>query len=340
MKSKTSADRSPWLDNAKLVLITLVVTGHFLEVFYDESAVALYAWQLIYAFHMPAFVFLAGFYARPDAATPVFEIAKKLLIPMLVFGLIYEGGHLVFKGEFSNYARQLAPYWLLWYLLCLFIWTVSLPHLLTIRFPMAILVVLSLAVGLVDNVGYPLSLSRLLVFFPFFLMGYRFAEGKLLETAIFRNPIYLLPAFLFIAMLHPVLNAIDVNRLMLFGRASFHESQLNWYQGLTMRAELMIISTLALLSFLVLVPRTENRFTALGRNSITVFLLHGIFVGGFEYFGGAIIKQMQGWQVLAFSLVAGVVLTWLLSAAPIRRGYDLSMDAVAGLLFKSTVLKR
>ena len=340
MPPKTTTDRNPWLDNAKLVLITLVVTGHFLEVFYDDSALALHVWQLIYAFHMPAFVFLAGFYAKPDVATPVVEIAKKLIVPLLVFGLIYEGGHFAFKGEFSHYAMQLAPYWLLWYLFCLFIWTVTLPHLLAARFPMAVLVVLSLAVGLVDNVGYPLSLSRLFVFFPFFLMGYRFAEGKLLETALFRKPIYLLPALVFFAMLFPVLNAIDVNRLMLFGRASFQESQLNWQQGLTMRAELMVISTLALLSFIILVPRTENRFTALGRNSITVFLLHGIFVGGFEHFGGAIIKQMQGWQVLAFSLVAGVVLTWLLSAAPIRRAYDLSMEAVAGFLFKSSVSKR
>jgi len=50
----------PVLDNARFVLISLVVVGHLLEQLADQGpmAAALYRW--IYLFHMPAFVLISG----------------------------------------------------------------------------------------------------------------------------------------------------------------------------------------------------------------------------------------------------------------------------------------
>lgn len=53
--------RDPWPDNAKLVLVGLVVLGHTLSRGIQQSVPSAHALYLfVYLFHMPAFVFLAA----------------------------------------------------------------------------------------------------------------------------------------------------------------------------------------------------------------------------------------------------------------------------------------
>lgn len=58
--------RDARFDNLKGILIFLVVFGHLLELVGGPAAAWLY--RLIYSFHMPAFVFCSGWFARFDAA--------------------------------------------------------------------------------------------------------------------------------------------------------------------------------------------------------------------------------------------------------------------------------
>ncbi|QCC78190.1 hypothetical protein [Nocardioides daphniae] len=51
--------RDPWIDNAKTVLVTLVVVGHFLTIA-PESAPAAHVYDFLYLFHIPAFVLVSG----------------------------------------------------------------------------------------------------------------------------------------------------------------------------------------------------------------------------------------------------------------------------------------
>ena len=56
--------RSAYWDNIKAILIFLVVLGHFLLAMQKKSVLveAVYWW--IYSFHMPAFVFASGYFAK------------------------------------------------------------------------------------------------------------------------------------------------------------------------------------------------------------------------------------------------------------------------------------
>jgi fucose 4-O-acetylase-like acetyltransferase len=88
----SSPARDPWPDNAKLVLIVLVAIGHLLSKGITDrlpEAHALYVW--IYLFHMPAFVFLAGFFSggRELSARSLRGIVTRLLVPYLVFTVLY-----------------------------------------------------------------------------------------------------------------------------------------------------------------------------------------------------------------------------------------------------------
>ena len=47
-------------DNLKILLILLVVLGHIIEPFYKLNTLYL----IIYAFHMPVFVYISGYFAK------------------------------------------------------------------------------------------------------------------------------------------------------------------------------------------------------------------------------------------------------------------------------------
>src|SRR4029077_11373781 len=62
----TAKERDSVIDNARFILIVLVVLGHFLTTMQGSPALdVLYAW--IYMFHMPAFVFLSGLWINAEA---------------------------------------------------------------------------------------------------------------------------------------------------------------------------------------------------------------------------------------------------------------------------------
>ena len=71
-------------DNLRFLLIALVVLGHLLEIAGEfPHRELLYA--LIYSFHMPAFLFLSGMFARFDRIKWIFGMA----MPYLVFQWLY-----------------------------------------------------------------------------------------------------------------------------------------------------------------------------------------------------------------------------------------------------------
>lgn len=98
--------RFHWIDWAKVILIYLMVVGHCFPI----------KWQynLIYAFHMPAFFFISGFLYKPH---PWQKTLKAFGIPILLFSLVNLGVYILpkmIKGtlDFSHFMeRCLLPYW-------------------------------------------------------------------------------------------------------------------------------------------------------------------------------------------------------------------------------------
>ena len=54
--------RNPVYDHAKLTLIFLVVLGHLIEPFIVKSRMLEGVFNFIYVFHMPAFIFISGYF--------------------------------------------------------------------------------------------------------------------------------------------------------------------------------------------------------------------------------------------------------------------------------------
>src|SRR5436309_770254 len=56
--------RDPFFDNAKYLAIVLVAMGHSWERLLSESRTAEALYSVVYAFHMPAFIIISGYFSR------------------------------------------------------------------------------------------------------------------------------------------------------------------------------------------------------------------------------------------------------------------------------------
>ncbi len=178
-------NRDYLFDNAKGLMIFAVVLGHILEA--DLTGIARGVYVVIYSVHMPLFVMISGYFARFDAD----KIVKKIIAPYLCIQLVC-GICVSFLVNVEGMSAQLTtPFWYLWYLPALAVWKISVLFVDTecVKKQRLILlgsVFVALLVGYDDTVGYYMSLSRIIVFYPYFLLGYYARKAKEQESRVYR----------------------------------------------------------------------------------------------------------------------------------------------------------
>jgi hypothetical protein len=62
--------RDPYFDNAKYLAILLVAIGHAWTPLLSDSRAATALYMFVYAFHMPAFIMIAGYFSRSFTGRP------------------------------------------------------------------------------------------------------------------------------------------------------------------------------------------------------------------------------------------------------------------------------
>ena len=173
-----AAERNYRMDNLKCLLIFAVVFGHMLELFMGKNDGFKVIYLVIYSFHMPLFAFVSGVFARYSPE----KIRNHLIYPYVVFQILY----LLFANNVLEKEAEVqftTPYWLLWYLFASIAWNLLLPLVqgggFTWRKKAVVLTAAFLAgilIGFDDKAGYYLSFSRIVEFFPYFLMGAYYRE--------------------------------------------------------------------------------------------------------------------------------------------------------------------
>ncbi len=173
-----AAERNYRMDNLKCLLIFAVVFGHMLELFMGKNDSFKVIYLVIYSFHMPLFAFISGVFARYSPE----KIRNHLIYPYVVFQVLYLlFANLVLEKEAE--VQFTTPYWLLWYLFASIAWNLLLPLVqgngFTWRKKAVVLTAAFLAgilIGFDNKAGYYLSFSRIVEFFPYFLLGAYYRE--------------------------------------------------------------------------------------------------------------------------------------------------------------------
>ena len=190
-------ERNLKLDNAKGILITLVVIGHMLLPIQGTTRGVTNFFYMIYTFHMPAFVFISGLLAqRIYTRVPKRYFNGRRWCSTLWLYLLFQ--FIMFFSEIPAYGRTTrfpdflhtsgAP----WYLLALLLWYLLIPFFYAYRnFPYSLiawilLTIMSLAGGYLASgalagLGDFLALDRVIAFAPFFFAGYFIGPERLMR---------------------------------------------------------------------------------------------------------------------------------------------------------------
>lgn len=273
------SSRLSFFDNVKMLLITLVVIGHLIDVsVVSNHLMAKAAFTFIYSFHMPLFIFLSGLFVKRERLTPervahdvtmfvVLGYAAKVvlwIVPVL-YGKEFSFSLLSDPG-IPWYMFVMVHYYLLAYALR----NVN-PSVI-----LALSVLVGLFVGYDESIGDFLYLSRTIVYLPFFWLGYVLDPVEVENTTKTRAfqvlGICALVAFACVCLRHT--EGAYRYRELFTGRNSFANTPIEGCSWVN-RLIAYVISTAMCIGVLAIVPHKRiAAITDMGSRTLQVYFIH------------------------------------------------------------------
>lgn len=299
-------------DNYKVLLIVLVVIGHFIEPSCSQNE---YLYELkwgIVAFHMPAFIFISGYFSKRIPS--VRKLVQGLVIPYFTYEIIY---YLLYtlvldKSTGLYFAR---PKFTLWYLMALFAWRILAPFVQKIPHHLALSVIAGLLIGYTEF-GNFLSIPRIVFFFPFFLAGVDFDSSCLTKFRTRKGYVGALSVigaftvFLFTDEIHH-----QLTDKIFYGRYSYLDMGLGDLEGAVIRLVCYGISFLLVYTFMLVLPSEKKPYSYMGQRTMAIYIFHGLVYSCLKY-GSTVLDSVKGsGESLALVLFC-LALVWILSTKP------------------------
>ncbi len=261
--------------NLKLFLIFLVVFGHLIE------PMGHWLYRYIYAFHIPAFALVSGVFSKKNQLAQ----AKKLFLWYIILQSIY-----VLSGKTSIWT----PYWHLWYLLSNVCWLL-LGRLLARferhkRLILSCAILTGCAIGMVPQAGRFLSLSRTVVFFPYYWLGNCLSAKKERKGSKIAGGFGALLAL-------SLLFLVEIPTTFFYHASAYTDVK----QGLFLRAVCYLIGFAICFFLLIFTPDRRFGFTKMGADTLGVYLFHAPFI---------LLLRRQAFSIPVCALI-GIGLIWL-----------------------------
>ncbi len=165
--------RDYYFDNAKFILIFLVVLAHFISPLKQQHRSLDMLWMVINTLHMPCLIIISGYFAKSyirDDGT--FNIQRPFrLIVYYLFAQITVSAFEFFILKTPNMTLGIfGARSSLWFLQCLIVWMILLPF--AVKKDKKVLIpfvfVFAILIGYDKYIGKSFSSSRIIVHFPFF----------------------------------------------------------------------------------------------------------------------------------------------------------------------------
>lgn len=293
-------------DNLKFFLILTVVLGHFVEPYIKQSHFFKFLFLFIYSFHMPLFIFISGVFFNDK------HIKESVLGYLAVF-FTYKVANLLvniaLKNDysFSLFTESGIP----WFLLAL-VFYYGVAHCLQ-GVNKTFLFFFALGIGCFSgydkDIGDFLALSRIIVYFPWFLLGTMVSREKLELAAQKRSVKIVSILLLCIIACAFYFNLERLYKLRPFftGRNAFPKDYLEI--GTLVRIQCYLISGVIGLAAILATPcKKIPLVTSAGRKTLQIYFWH-IF--------GRKILALLGVDVFLLSYGAAGKLAWLACAVTI-----------------------
>lgn len=268
-------------DLLKFFLMFCVVLGHFADVHAGTNEFAQSLYLLIYSFHMPLFMFISGLFSKNMVNEKQWDKMLGYLVLYFFLKLVKFIYDAVFDQCFTF--RVFGETGIAWFMFALFAFAVI--TVFTSRYkPAGVLVftiLLSLFAGYDNEIGSNFVLSRIIVLYPFYYVGYCidpkkvviFSKGKIKKiVALVLIGVLIWVAFTF--------KGLYITRPMFVCQHPYEK--LNEYAafGPLIRLACYAVSALACICFIVITPnRIGKGFIArFGQYTLPVYCFHYLII--------------------------------------------------------------
>lgn len=250
--------------NLKLILVFLVIYGHWIEPKIYSSDWLLQQYKFIYMFHMPLFAFLSGVFLKTEK--DCLRQIKKTIPLYLIFQLF---------AALLNATDLFIPWWILWYLLSYCLWAGL--GFLWFRYGkenskflfLVISIVLGILVGCIPWIDRTFSASRTFVFFPYFFIGLICKQETQWEKYRGCGLLTLMLASVII-----LLFGSSISVTFLYQATPFTSIPI----GIKLRLICYLLGGFLGFSVLVFTPMKRFYFTKAGADTLPMYLIHAPIV--------------------------------------------------------------
>ena len=323
--------RDPWLDNAKMVLVTLVVIGHATVLLPLTDEVSQF-YDFVYYVHIPAFVLVTGYLSRSFrwSRRHLLSVLTTLLVPYVIFEGLMAAFRIHVVHEVDSLDRLwINPHWPMWYLVVLAMWRLLTPVLKRHWVAVPLSVVVSLLAGLENNEMF--DLNRMLGMLPFFVIGLHLPTG-VVDAARARWSGLLGVAVLVAVWRLAAVTDDHWGTQWLYYRTAYADLGADALDGAWIRLRLIGVSLAGTFAILTLVPRRRSFLSAMGAWTLVVYLLHGFVLRYAEAQGYADRVPGDGWLAVAVTVVFAVSVALVLAWPPLARRLNVLVDPVNSVL--------
>jgi fucose 4-O-acetylase-like acetyltransferase len=322
---RAARSRDPWFDNAKMLLVTLVVVGHSWTML-PQTFTTTWAYNFLYLWHVPAFVMVTGYLSRSFTLSRrhLSRLVTTVVVPYLLFEYTLTSVRAGLGGW--HYERLFVnPHWPMWYLTALVLWRLSTPLLRRLPHALPVAVVVSLVGGAFT--GDALDLARTAGLLPFFVVGLLATPEHLRAL---RRPPARVTAVGVLALGLAVATVVEhhVGTEWLLWRSSYAELHVSLVTGVVHRLVLLAGAAALAEAFLCLVPGRDGWFSRLGPATMVVYLFHGFAVTLVAASAFPVWADGHAMLALVLSTVGAVGVALLLASPPVARRLDRVVDPV------------
>jgi fucose 4-O-acetylase-like acetyltransferase len=303
------------------------VIGHFLYYFSSDFKVAEILRICIYSFHIPAFSFISGYFARKNH---FLVLIRKLLVPYIVFQIIYFFAYtsMGIDVEFSLFS----PFFTLWYLIALFCWRLVIDHCEQIPHLFLVSVIFSVLIGFVPVGDELLDIYRIIGFFPFFVMGHRFHIKEFQKIAQFRYAKWISGGLLFSSFIYILLHYEKISIPLWNCQNSYETLGVDQY-GWLIHLIYMISAVILIYAIGILMPKEKKAFTDLGAYTMRIYLCHGV-VYKILSLGTNALEIVNSHVDLLLYIAAVILLVFALSLIPLEPFLDFLIEIPGKIIYR------
>ena len=324
--------RDPFFDNARFILVALVVLGHLISPGRQESDVIYYANNFLGSFRMPALILITGYFSKRFYKEGfITKITLAVLVPYLIFQSIYSLMNDVLYNHDEFMINIFSPSYAMWFLLSLYFWNIMLFVFSKMKHPIIIAFIIGIGIGWLDNAGHYLSVSRTFVFFPFFLIGHYLKPGHFEWVKKDKAKIFSIIAVVISFSIMFNFGLYEA-RTYLLAKYPYTEIASSYLAGSGIRMVFYIVMFCGILAFLPWMPKKETFFTKLGRRTAYIYILHIFFMKLLR--GADLSYEIQTWHFFAVPIVWLAITFFVSSNLVVRLTRPLIEGRIAAPLFK------